>query len=156
MTVLNLTCLCVFTVPTEAKEGALAKREHQITVDNKTVTIFLETSKTPGEGGRGASNSPLTEPLKEPRLAQKHPQEDAAHSTRGAHVSNVSSKDMAGRALATCLHHNAKTATCAWGLATWWALIRHWDTEGGLKVQTPWCHVGNIGDRKLYRKTMRE
>lgn len=72
-----------------AKEGALAKREHQITVDNKTVTIFLEASKTPGEGGRGASNSPLTEPLKEPRLAQKHPQEDAAHSTRGAHVPNI-------------------------------------------------------------------
>ncbi|XP_004578325.2 E3 ubiquitin-protein ligase DTX3L [Ochotona princeps] len=72
-----------------AKERAVAKREHQITVDNKTVTVFLEASKTPGGGGRGASDSPLTELQEEAQLAEKHPQEDPAHSTRGAQVPNI-------------------------------------------------------------------
>lgn len=49
--------MCIYNVSTEAKEGVLKKEKHQIVVDNKLVTVFLENAENPVENARPRTSS---------------------------------------------------------------------------------------------------
>ena len=55
----------MFHVSPEAKERVLKKREHQMVIDGKPVTIFLETTKKPVKDPRPSPPS-LTQPDEAP------------------------------------------------------------------------------------------
>ena len=62
--------MCVYNVSIEAKERVLKKEKHQIIVDNKLLTIFLEPTENPVDSGM----SSLTQSQKEVRSDEKHPE----------------------------------------------------------------------------------
>ncbi|KAB1283761.1 E3 ubiquitin-protein ligase DTX3L [Camelus dromedarius] len=57
------------------KEGVLKKGKHQIVVDDKTVTIFLEPNENAVEKNTRARMSSLTQSQKGARSGEKHPNE---------------------------------------------------------------------------------
>ena len=57
--------MCEFYVSPEAKKRVLKKREHQMVIDGKPVTIFLETTKKPVEDPSSSPPS-LTQPDETP------------------------------------------------------------------------------------------
>uniref|UniRef100_A0A5F5PNC5 E3 ubiquitin-protein ligase n=1 Tax=Equus caballus TaxID=9796 RepID=A0A5F5PNC5_HORSE len=59
-----------------AKEGVLKKREHQIVVDSKRVTIFLEPTEKPIEKNPRPRMSSLTQSREGVRFGEKHPHEE--------------------------------------------------------------------------------
>ncbi|XP_014685043.2 E3 ubiquitin-protein ligase DTX3L isoform X2 [Equus asinus] len=59
-----------------AKEGVLKKGEHQIVVDSKCVTIFLEPTEKPIEKNPRPRMSSLTQSREGVRFGEKHPHEE--------------------------------------------------------------------------------
>lgn len=80
--------MCVFNVSTEAKERVLKKGKHQITVDDKLVTIFLEPSENPiEENGMSQVQTPSQEGAKS---GEKHPNEEHIPNAVDSRVQKVS------------------------------------------------------------------
>lgn len=77
-------------VSTEAKEGVLKKREHQIVVDSKRVTIFLEPTEKPIEKNPRPRMSSLTQSREGVRFGEKHPHEEHIPNAVDSCVQKVS------------------------------------------------------------------
>lgn len=85
-----LCVLCIFNVSTEGKEGVLKKEKHQIVVDSKTVTIFLESNETAIEKNTRPRISSLTQSKKGARDGEKQPNEKHIPNASDSSVQKVS------------------------------------------------------------------
>lgn len=82
--------MCVFNVSTKAKERVLKKENHQMLVDNKLVTIFLEPTKNPVEENTRPGISSLTLSQEGMRSGEKDPNEKHIPSAVDSCVEKVS------------------------------------------------------------------
>lgn len=69
-------CMCVYNVSIKAKERVLKKENHQIMVENKLVTIFLEPTKNPMEKNARPRTSFLPQSQERVRSGEKHQNEE--------------------------------------------------------------------------------
>lgn len=80
--------MCVSNGSTEAKKGVLEKREHQILVDDKLVTISLEPTENSVE--KNGMSLVQTQSQEGARSGEKHPDEEHISNSMDSCVQKVS------------------------------------------------------------------
>lgn len=82
--------MCVFNVSTKDKERVLKKEKHELSVDNKPVTVLLEPTETPIVPQTRPGMSSLTQSQERVRPGEKHPDEEHIPNAVDSCVKKVS------------------------------------------------------------------